>query len=65
MKYNIIVLLNIVHDRKLTFNNKEYMINYGINWNIIYFNYLIKQSTQKKIAFGAVHVDVGRLHSIF
>ena len=31
---------NIVHDRKLTFNNKEYMINLHINWNIIYFNHL-------------------------
>ena len=31
---------NTVHDRKLTFNNKEYMINYEINWNIIYFNHL-------------------------
>ena len=38
---------NIVCDRKLTFNNKEYMINLHIDWNIIYFNHLEKQSTQK------------------
>ena len=40
-------LLSIVHDRKLTFDNKEYMINLHIIWNIIYFNHLEKQSTQK------------------
>ena len=38
---------NIVHDRKLTINNKEYMINLHIDWNKIYFNHLEKQSTQK------------------
>ena len=31
---------NIVHDRKLALNNKEYMINLNIVWNIIYFNHL-------------------------
>ena len=33
---------NIVRDRKLTFNNKEYMVNLHIDWNIIYFNHLEK-----------------------
>ena len=38
---------NIVHDRNLSFNNKEYIINLHINCNIISFNHLEKQNTQK------------------
>ena len=37
---------NIVHDRKFTFNNKEYMINLHINWNIICFNHLEKPQSK-------------------
>ena len=33
---------NIVRDRNLTFNNKEYMVNLHIDWNIIYFYHLEK-----------------------
>ena len=40
-------IVNMVHDRKLTINNSEYKINLHINWNIICFNHLEKQSTDK------------------
>ena len=53
---------NIVCDRKLTFNNKEYMINLHIDWNIIYFNHLEKQSTQK--TFLLMHCFINNLTSL-